>query len=153
MHITDKIDLWKLSLDNIATIDLITGTDMVEASPAQRYSYSNILDIKTFQQVPNKPLHLKVSLLTGSYGLVSPQIFAENLIRSKKRTNRYFLWNISANYLLSKGDYPYILHYGGQNDSISHERRQNSDISAFNAELNARMQFDSLQSRWADSRL
>lgn len=143
---TGQIDLGKLSLDNIATIDLITGTDMVEASPAQRYSYSNILDIKTFQQVPNKPLHLKISLLTGSYGLVSPQIFAENLIRSKKRTNRYFLWNISANYLLSKGDYPYILHYGGQNDSISHERRQNSDISAFNAELNARMQFDSLQS-------
>ena len=133
---TGQIDLGKLTLDNVATIALTTGMDQNIFKPARLFSYSNLLSINTSNVLPDKPFKLRIALTAGMYGLVSPQLFCENLIMSKKRENRFVLWNFSANFTHSDGRYPYILHYGGITDSVSHERRQNSDINALNMEAN-----------------
>lgn len=132
---TGQIDLSKLSLDNVASVSVISGLNSA-LTPARHFSYSNLIKIQTFHNLPQKPIHLKVAFTGGSFGLISPQFFFENLIRSKKNKDRYFLWNLSGNYLQSKGDYPFTLHYGGNTDSVSHERRQNADVRSFNTELN-----------------
>lgn len=142
---TGQIDLGKLMLDNVGNITLSTGLNENIFLPARLFSFSNLISINTPNQLPDKPLKLKVGFTVGTYGLLSPQVFAENLIRSKKRQNRYVLWNVSAAYMASKGDYPYKLHYGGATDSVSTERRQNSDVSTFNAEANVRVAFDKNQ--------
>lgn len=133
---TGQIDLGKLTLDNVGSISLTTGVDQDIFKPARLFSYSNLLTINTSNVLPNKPFKLKVALTAGMYGLVSPQLFLENLIKSKKKENRFVLWNLSANFTHSDGRYPYTLQYGGETDSISRERRQNSDINALNLEAN-----------------
>lgn len=139
---TGQIDLGKLTLDNVGTLSLTTGMDQNIFKPARLFSYSNLLNINTSNVMPNKPFKLKLALTVGMYGLVSPQLFCENLIRSKKREDRFLLWNFSANFTHSDGQYPYILHYGGINDSISKEKRQNSDINALNLEANVKYSFN-----------
>ena len=139
---TGQIDLGKLTLDNVGTLSLTTGMDPNIFKPARLFSYSNLLNINTSNVLPNKPFKLKLAFTVGMYGLVSPQFFCENLIKSKKRENRFLLWNLSANFTHSDGRYPYILHYGGINDSISREKRQNSDINALNLEANVKYSFN-----------
>ena len=136
---TGQIDLGKLSLDNISTLSLTTGLDDNIFKPARLFSFSNLLNINTSNVMPDKPLKMKVALTVGMYGLISPQVFCENLIKSKKHENRFVLWNLSANYTFSKGEYPYLLRYGGIMDSVSWERRQNTDINAFNVEANVKV--------------
>lgn len=147
---TGQIDLSKLTLDNVSSISVISGFSDI-LTPARQYSYSNLIKIQSINTLPSKPIHLKVAFTGGSFGLISPQIFCENLIKSKKRNDRYFLWNLSANYLQAKGDYPFTLHYGSLTDSISHERRQNADITTFNTELNLLYKpgnYQTLQAKW-----
>ena len=142
---TGQIDLGKLTLDNVGSLNLTTGLDLDIFKPARLFSFSNLLNINTTNIFPAKPLKVKVALTAGMYGLISPQLFLENLIKSKKQSDRYVLWNLSANYTYSKGEYPYILHYGGITDSVSRERRQNTDISAINAEANVKVSFNANQ--------
>ncbi len=142
---TGQVDLGKLSLEYIENITLTTGLSEDLLKPARLFSFSNLLQIRTHGQLPSKPLRLRVSMTAGSFGFYSPQVFCEHLMKSKKRNNRFFLWNLSANYTHAKGDYPYLLHYGGPTDSVSTERRQNTDVSAFNVEANARIGIDTTQ--------
>lgn len=135
---TGQIDLGKLTLDNVGTLTLTTGMDQDIFKPARLFSYSNLLNINTSNIFPNKPFKMKLALTMGMYGFVSPQLFLENLIKSKTRENRFVIWNLSANFTHSNGQYPYILHYGGITDSVSRERRQNSDINALNLEANVK---------------
>ena len=142
---TGQIDLGKLSLENVRSIALEIGMSSSIFVPARFFSYSNMLKINTLSQIPNKPFGVKVGFLAGSYGLYSPQVYLENLIKSRKRDDRFLVWNISASYLTSQGDYPYLLHYGGVTDSVSRERRQNSDVTVWNAEANICFKIDSKQ--------
>lgn len=147
---TGQIDLSKLSLDNVNSISMIIG-EMGMLVPARLFSYSNVIKINTIQNMPDKPFHMKVALTTGSFGLISPQISCENIIRSKRRSDRYFLWNLSANYLKSKGDYPFTVYYGDHGDSTSRERRQNADITTLHVETNAQYKpsaNQNLQIKW-----
>ena len=133
---TGQIDLSKVSMDNISSVSIVTGENEI-FSPARTFSYSNVIKIATANNVlPNRPIHFKVSMTAGSFGLYVPQIFFEHFIKSKKRDDRSFIWNLSANYLSSKGDYPFKMHYGSATDSVSLERRRNTDISALTTEAN-----------------
>ena len=121
---TGQIDLGRLSLDNVHDIALEIGINAGIFVPARLFSYSNLLKINTLSKIPDKPVHVKVGLTAGLYGLWSPQLLFENYIKSRKRPDRYMVWNLAASYLTSKGNYPYILHYGGITDSLSRERRR-----------------------------
>lgn len=134
---TGQIDLGKLSLENVSAIELTVGTDEHVLLPARAHSYSNLIKISTFHTLPLKPVQLKASYTIGSYGLYNPMVQFTHLVKSKKQSQRYLLWSLNAQFLQSEGNYPYLLHYGGATDSVSHEIRQNTDISTFSTELNA----------------
>jgi len=142
---TGQIDLGRLSLDNVSEVSVLTGLDFQLMQPARWFSFSNLLKINTLNTIPTKPVALKVSMTVGSFGYYNPQLYFTNIIRNKKHRERYVLWNILGNYTYSKGNYPYELHYGGINDSVSYERRQNSDVSIINAEANVRYHIDNYQ--------
>lgn len=142
---TGQIDLGRLSLDNVHDIALEIGINAGIFVPARLFSYSNLLKINTLSKIPDNPVHVKVGLTAGSYGLLSSQLLFENYIKSRKRPDRYIVWNLAASYLFSQGNYPYILHYGGITDSLSRERRQNSDVTVWNAEANVRVYLDKKQ--------
>lgn len=142
---TGQIDLGRISLDNVQNISLITGLDESIFKPARLFSYSNLLTIRTMPLRPSKSISAKIALTAGSYQLWSPQLFFEHYVKSRKKNDRYLVWNLSAGSTYSEGDYPYLLHYGGATDSTSRERRQNSDILAFTAEANLSVCIDSHQ--------
>ena len=134
---TGQIDLGKLSLENVSAIELTVGTDEHVLLPARAHSYSNLIKISTFHTLPLKPVQLKASFTMGPYQLYSPMVQFTQLVKSKKLPQRYLLWGIHAQFLQSEGNYPFLLHYGSSTDSVSHEIRQNTDISTYSTELNA----------------
>lgn len=142
---TGQIDLSKMSLENVASLELVVGADDKIFIPARLLSYSSLLKINTFNTIPKNKYGFRIGGNVGMYGLYSLQAAFFNKIASKKRQDRFFFWNVSAEYMRSKGNYPYILRYGGANDSISHEIRKNSAIQTFNAEANAVFQIDRTQ--------
>ncbi len=142
---TGQIDLGKLSLENVSSIALIVGLDDNLFVPARLFSYSSLLKINTINVIPVKPFSFRVGGTVGMYGLYELQAGVTHKVRSKKRDDRLFYWNLSADALRSKGDYPYVLHYGDVNDSISHETRKNAETRTLNAEFNAVWQIDRTQ--------
>ena len=145
---TGQIDLGKLSLDNVSDLNIITGLDNQLLQPARWFSYSNLLKVNTLNKVPKKPIALKATMTFGSFGYYNPQLYFANILRSKKRSERYVLWNLSGNYTYSEGNYPYEVLYGGAGDSVSYEKRQNSDVSIVNVEANVRYHINNYQ--WLD---
>lgn len=142
---TGQIDLGKLSLENVASLSLIVGADNNIFVPSRLLSYSNLLKINTLNTIPDNKFGFRVGTTIGLYGMYSAQTAFFNKIVSKKKEHRFFLWNLSADYMRSKGNYPYLLHYGGINDSISHEIRKNAEINTLNVEGNAIFQIDQTQ--------
>ena len=142
---TGQIDLGKLSLENVASIALVVGLDDKIFVPARLFSYSSLLKINTINVIPEKPFSFHVGGTVGLYGLFGLQAGITHKVRSKKRDDRLFYWNLSADAMRSKGDYPYTLHYGGANDSVSHEIRKNAATQTLNTEFNAVWQIDRTQ--------
>ena len=142
---TGQIDLGKLSLENVASLSLIVGLDDKIFVPARLFSYSSLLKINTVNAIPETPYRVRVGGTVGMYGLYELQAAFMQKIRSKKRDDRLFYWNLSADAMRSKGDYPYTLHYGGVNDSTSQEIRKNAETRTLNTEFNAVWQIDRTQ--------
>ena len=142
---TGEIDLGKLSLENVASIALIVGLDDNLFVPARLFSYSSLLKINTINIIPERPFSFRVGGSIGMYGFYELQAAVTHKVRSKKREDRLFYWNLSADAMRSKGDYPYTLHYGGATDSVSHEIRKNAETRTLNTEFNAVWQIDRTQ--------
>ena len=142
---TGQIDLGKLSLENVASLSLVLGLDDHIFVPARLFSYSSLLKINTINTIPEKPFGFRIGGTVGLYGLYELQAAVTHKVRSKKRDDRLFFWNLSADAMRSKGNYPYTLHYGGVNDSVSHEIRQNAETKTVNSEFNAVWQIDRTQ--------
>jgi len=142
---TGQIDLGKLTLENVGSIALIVGLDDHIFVPARLFSYSSLLKINTINVIPEKPFSFRIGGTVGMYGLYSLQAGVSHKVRSKKREDRLFFWNLSADAMHSKGNYPYILHYGGVNDSTSREIRKNAATNTLNTEFNAVWQLDRTQ--------
>lgn len=122
---TGQIDIGRFSLDNIDNITLTSGqTDQI-FMPARAFSTASALNINSaapqFEQ--GKNISGKVSLKSGSFGLINPAFMLNNKLSSK------FSTAISGEWMSANGKYPYILHYGEAGiDSSSVERRENSDV-------------------------
>ena len=142
---TGQIDLGKLSLENVSSISLVIGLDDRIFVPARLFSYSSLLKINTINIIPEKPFSFRVGGTIGMYGLYALQAGVTHKVVSKKRNDRLFFWNISADAMRSKGNYPYTLHYGGVHDSVSHEIRENAETRTLNTEFNAVWQIDKTQ--------
>lgn len=137
---TGQIDLSRFSLRNAGSVALVTGADDGIFVPARAAASASTIIINT-ERVPypeKKPVFVDLHFTGGSFGFVNPSLIFKNYFTPRKD-----LWNkptlssvLSINYLQSKGDYPFTIHYGNAGDSTSTERRTNSDIKVLTLEEN-----------------
>lgn len=137
---TGQIDLSKISTDNIESISLQSGREDEIFVPARLFASASLINIVSEEPKfkDNKPVNLHFAFTGGSFGLINPYLLLENRIKKKQNPeDSYYAWSLKINYLQSKGNYPFDLHYGqGINDSVSRERRSNSDVRAIQTEAN-----------------
>lgn len=137
---TGQIDLSRITTENVKTISLQSGREEDIFVPARLFSSASVINIVTLEPVfkSEKPVNLDFSFTGGSFGLVNPYFLLENRIKKqKKEDDSYYSWSLKLNYLQSDGNYPFDLHYGNRNnDSISREKRINSDVKSMNGEAN-----------------
>jgi outer membrane cobalamin receptor len=114
---TGQIDLGRFSLDNVEQIRLITGSNDDIFQPAKNLASGGLIQIipQTFTPSENKQYEIKTGLKTGSWEMINP--FASY----SRALNKIFTWNISGEYLGSRGDYPFLM--DGEK-----RRRNNSEV-------------------------
>ena len=124
-----QINIGKFSLDNMAMISLNNGNGNDIFLPARLFSSASVLNFQTIRPVfaENKPVNLKVSLKGGSFLLINPSILLENKIGKRVSTS------VNVEYMFNKGEYPFLLQNG---DSISKEKRMNTDVQIFRVDAN-----------------
>lgn len=127
---TGQIDISRFSLDNVDRLSLSIGQDDEIFRPARFFASAGVLDIRTLTPVfeENESLKGKVSLKGGSFGLCNPSVRIEPKINTK------WCATLNGEWMSAHGRYPYDLHYGGSKDSVSHEKRRNSDVWSLRGE-------------------
>lgn len=126
-----QIDISRFSLDNVNSIELSNGQGDNIFVPARSMASAAVLSIQTTKPTFNKNQKVtgSVSFRGGSFTTLNPAFFLAASLSKKLSLS------VNADYLYSKGDYPYSLHYGSaDNDSVSNERRQNSNVSNLHTE-------------------
>ncbi len=118
---TGQIDLGRFSLENVDLLSLSSGQSDNIFQPARLFASASVLNIKTLVPVFvfSKNINGKVSLKTGSFGLLNPALLLEGKI-SKTLTTSF-----GAEWVSADGNYPYTLQNGS---TISNEIRQNTDV-------------------------
>ena len=129
-----QINIGRFSLDNMALISLNNGNADDIFYPARLFSSASVLNFQTLKPVfrENKPVNLKVSFRGGSFLLLNPSLLLENKI------GKYVSTSVNAEYIYNKGKYPFLLKNG---DSISKEKRTNTDIQVLRIEGNCFVNF------------
>lgn len=130
---TGQIDFGKLSLANVDYISMLNANSETDIFKSARlFSAANTLQVHTHvpQFREGKPCNVSVGVKIASATTINPSFLIEG------RLSRMWSASLCAEYLYSKGNYKYIMHYGGADDSTSVERRVNGDVSAFTAVLN-----------------
>ena len=138
-----EIDLSRYSLDNVEQMTLTIGDADDIFRPARNMASAAILELQTRplptenapspntyhpSPIPHHPHELKVSMVYGSWGTVSPSFWYGQSLGNG--------WSVGASgeYLYAENDYPFTL----QNVSLTtRERRSNSRMSAGHAETMA----------------
>ncbi len=136
---TGQLDLGKFPLQNIEKVTLHNGGIANIFIPSKLFGSAAVIEMQNKRPVffANKPLNARVEITGGSYGLLNPSLVLENRWLKDKNTKKAKLYSsISCNYLQSKGDFPFTLSYGGNEDSTSTERRMNAAIRAITTEGN-----------------
>ncbi|GAB1403121.1 TonB-dependent receptor [Lentimicrobium sp.] len=118
-----QIDLGKLPLEGLEEISLGIGTSGNQLLPARAYAPAGIINLKSIQPVfENRKSHGNFKLKTGSFGLINPSA------GFSYKTGKKSWIDVSASWLKSKGDYPYLVDNGTAGRQTL--KRKNSDIYA-----------------------
>lgn len=122
-----QTDLGKFSLDNISEITLYNGQPPTLLQPARAFSAGNVLALqsRTPQFSDNEQWNGKVSLKTGSSGLINP-----SLLWQQKVTARIYS-TVSTEWINANGRYKFR-YTNGKYDTTA--LRQNGNVNAFRAE-------------------
>lgn len=135
---TGQIDLGKFAIENLETITLEVGSENLSAQPARQFAQASTL--KFTMPIPkldsSKPFSASLRFVGGSFGLLNPSISIQNLWNPNAQSQSKYFSTFYFSYLRSRGDYPFLLHYGGSTDSVSRERRINSAVQRLSAETN-----------------
>ncbi len=125
-----QIDIGRISTDNIDVMSLSNGQSDKIFQPARQFASAALLTIQSLapEFTGKQPVKGKVSMKAGSWGLANPSLFIA------ARLNEKLALSVSGEYLYANGSYPYVMHYGDDNDSTSIERRENSDVQNIRAE-------------------
>lgn len=131
---TGQIDIGKVALSYLNSITVSNGINDDLFTTPRLYTFANQVNMLSQKIDTSQIIDPVVGLKMGSFGLINPSFFFGN--RIFKKDNRYLYSSLLVDYIKSDGDYPYTLHYGGENDSTSQKRRENSDFESINAEFN-----------------
>lgn len=126
-----QIDIGRLSLENVDMLSLANGQSDQIFQAARLFASAAVLNIRTsapkFED--NRPVNGKLAMRGGSFGLLNPSAYVN--VRLGDRWSMH----VDGEWLYSNGQYPYLLHYGSAGtDSVSRERRQNTDVNNLRAE-------------------
>ena len=123
-----QVDLSKLSVTFLQSINLYDGGFFTALMPARSYSYAALLSASTIANFPSlQKRNWRFGLRQGSFGLWQP--YAGFTLPVSKRT---FI-NIVAEGTKAEGDYPFYVENGSYSEK---SKRNNSDIKSLNAEVN-----------------
>ena len=120
-----QVDLGRYLLGNAAYVSFSQGQEQGALLSARAYAAGNTLNMETAEPRFwfDERMKLKVGTDVGSFGLFSPTLTWEQKWNKRLKSSFY------ANYLYSKGDYPFTLYYtASHNDSSSVERRKHSAV-------------------------
>ncbi len=140
-----QVDLSKFSMQNVESVDMTIGAPDDIFLPARLFSAAGLLRINTIRPIfsDKKPVNVKLSILGGSFGLFNPSLLLENRIYKGRNGSPLLITSsLNVNYLQCDGHYPFVLHYGGETDSTSNERRTNTDVRTLSAEENLFFHFN-----------
>lgn len=123
---TGQIDIGRFSLENVDMLSLSNGQNDNIFQPARLFAAGAVLNIRTLhpQFIDNKHCNIKVSLKSGSFGLVNPAVIWQQKI------GKTLASSLSAEWQFAHGKYPYLMHHSYLGDGItSYETRKNTDIN------------------------
>lgn len=136
-----QVDLGKFSLDNIEEIELYNSQRNTILQPAKGFSSASTLYLRSKRPhfAGEEKRHGKVSLKTGSFGLVNPAVLWQEKLSARVAST------VSAEWLYADGRYRFRYTNGVYDTTAV---RQNADVAAWRLEagLNGQLR-DS--SEWA----
>jgi outer membrane receptor protein involved in Fe transport len=113
-------------------ITLSAGQNDDIFQPARLFASAAVLKIQpeSPKVSKEKKVNAQAGVKAGSFGLWNPLLGIEG------RLGSCFSASASAEYLTSRGNYPYTLHYGSSvHDSTSREKRENSDVETWRTDV------------------
>lgn len=127
---TGQIDIGRFSLENVDRLSLSNGQSDNIFQPARFFASAGVMNIQTLAPrfTAERSTRLLASVKGGSFGLINPSLLLEQKLSEK--------WSVSASgeWMQADGRYPFTLHYGNKNDSISREKRRNTQVETLRAE-------------------
>lgn len=124
-----QVDISRFSLDNVSLLYLTIGQSDNIYQSAKTFASAGTLNIETRRPEPGGVgCGLAANLKAGSYGFVNPTLMYTQRIGGKAGLSAY------VDYRRADGNYPFKLRNGNQ---LIDEKRNNSDIGAWRAEVNA----------------
>ena len=124
-----QTDISRFSLDNVSLIYLTIGQSDDIYQAAKLFAAAGTLNIETLQPqlTDDKSWQTTVRLKAGSFGLANPSLM------HVQRLNRNTGLSAYVDFLRADGNYPFRMWNGEQ---LIDEKRNNSDIRTWRAELN-----------------
>jgi len=121
-----QIDLGRLSLDNVESIQLSVSQPENKLLPARSYASAAVLSIvSATTAIQNRSASVK--LKGGSFG------FFDGAVTLQSPVGRHFSHGLSAEFQRADGKYPYKNYVAGNADS----KRLNADLRSYRAEYDA----------------
>ncbi|MFZ4582683.1 MAG: TonB-dependent receptor plug domain-containing protein [Paludibacter sp.] len=130
-----QIDLGQFSIENVGEIMFSNGQPDDIYQPARTFSSAGVLSINT-KFLPfdsNRSFDAKVSVRTGSFGLLSPAVFLAKNFRKRLAIS------FSADGLMANGKYKFEQKYGSEAAISEVLLRENTDVKAFRTEMNTEL--------------
>jgi len=127
-----QIDLGRFSLGSISGIELSNGQPNDIFQTARAFSSGGLLNLSSILPDNNENQNItgKISFITGSFGLINPNLFLG------KNFGRKLYMNISTDALTANGKYKFTQYYGSKDNISEVLTRTNCDIQSIRTEMN-----------------
>ncbi len=127
-----QIDLGKYSLASVSSLSLANGQFTPMLPTASSLASASAINIQTEKpNLNNKDTRAEVGISYGSFSTFNENIFFARKINRRNIITAYF------DIINSKGNYPFVLHYGLQdNQKTQTLKRDNNAIFSSHAEIN-----------------
>lgn len=131
---TGQMDLGKIPLQDVGNISLSIGQPQFNLAPARMFASASILDISS-RKVDFKAKRnlIHASIRTGSFGTINPSLSYDS------KVNKHLVTELRINYYKADGEFLYKVKNGTTTIDL---KRENSDVSSFNALFKANVLFN-----------